>query len=159
MSRQPTVSFLAGLAIPTAPPLPPEAAPVDLDRVHTRLIQRLCAAEPHTGYTRAAQMGPLSSVELAAVLASDPEVLAGAGASEALNTTLSNILSESAYSSIEQSALLGAALLGVLHPHARKAVLYAVQGELTRDAENQRADAADERAGAQTSAAVRRAQV
>lgn len=133
-----------------------EAISAGLSRTHTRLLQRLVAAEPHTGYVDQSQIGPLTNAELAAILESDENVLADAGTSRALNTTLVNILAQSSYTTIERAALIGAALLGVLTTQCRRTLLTAVQEELARDAENQRADEADERGNAHLSVAVRR---
>lgn len=120
-----------------------------------KLIGRLVAAEPNCGYTSAHQIGALTHAELAAVIAHEPTVVSDAAASDALADSIVHTLSVTSHGSIESATLIGAAFVGALVAQARQSLLYAVQEEIAKDAEVQRADESDERYLATMSAAVR----
>lgn len=120
--------------------------PTPKDPAFVKLISRLVAAEPNSGYQSAQQIGPLSGVELATVLRHEPCLLVDAADSVALIESVAATLSDEAFNAIENAALIGAGLIGALTTQTRTYLLAEVRAEIARDEERMRLGAADERA-------------
>lgn len=142
----------------TGPLEPPMlGAAVDLDHVYQRTLDRLISAEPNGGYQRPEQVGPLTGVELAAVIAKDESVLCESVLREPFVAVLTAKLSNSAFTTVEQAALVGAALIGSLTCIARDHLLEAVREEIAADEERRRLGEEDARRACEGSAAARSA--
>ena len=99
---------------------------------YRQLLNRLCALEPHCGFTSAAQIGDLTDAELAALLQHEPTVLADAACSAALVRSIATTLATEGIGLIVRSAMLGAAIHGCLRAQARTYLLGVVQDELAQ---------------------------
>lgn len=123
-------------------PLPPE--PLGLAAAYRALKNKRVADEPHIGYHRADQMGPLTNIDLAAIVNADPDIVSDAVSSDAFLEALRGKLLITETGSIECAALLGAILLGCLHATAKRHLYTVVTDEIAESEDNARNDAADE---------------
>lgn len=127
---------------------------LDLAIEWQRLLQKCVALEPNGGYQTERQIPALSSLDIAAVLAHDPDVLIGVAASAALQASIAATLAGK-HNVIDQAALVGVAVISALTVDCRQYLLDAVLEEIARDEEAKAADESDARAACATSAAAR----